>query len=289
MFRMVRRVALAFVLALVCLTSVSAAPDIKDTRLLHQPATNGTHVAFVYADDLWVARLDGSDLRRLTTDDGVESNPAFSPDGQTIAFSAEYEGNVDVYVVPAAGGIPRRLTWHPGADLVQGFVPDGKAVLFTSARAVFTNRFTQLFTVALDGGMPQALPIPNAASGAFSPDGRRIAYNPLSTAFDQWKQYRGGRVSQLWLYNTRDHAVDKVPQPEGRSNDVDGMWIGGNLYFRSDRDGEFNLYVYDAASKQVRQLTRHDDFPILKASAGGGKIVYEQAGYLHLFDPATRS
>lgn len=273
-------------LALTVAALPSAEVSVRDTRLLHQPATNGTHVAFVYADDLWVARIDGSDLRRLTTDDGIESNPAFSPDGRQIAFNAQYEGNTDVYVVPAEGGVPKRLTYHPGQDEVQGFTPDGRQVLFTSARAVFTTRYTQLFTVPLDSGMPEPLPIPNAASGVFSPDGRRVAYNPLGPRFEQWKQYRGGTISRIWLYDMRTRAIEKVPQPPTRANDVDAMWIGDSIYFRSDRDGEFNLYAYDTRSKQIRPITRHDDFPVLNASAGGGKIVYEQAGYLHLLDPA---
>ncbi len=263
--------------------------NVRDTRFLHQPATSGTHVAFVFADDLWVARLDGTDLRRLTTDDGVESSPAFSPDGTLVAFSAQYEGNTDVYVVPAVGGVPKRLTWHPGADEVQGFTPDGRKVLFTSARAVFTSRFTQLFTVALDGGMPEQLPIPHAASGAYSSDGRRIAYNPLAPRFEQWKQYRGGTVSRIWLYDMSSQAVEKVPQPPTRANDVDAMWIGDVVYFRSDRNGEFNLFSYGPGSTEVKQLTNHEDFPVLNLSAGGGRIVYEQAGYLHLFDPAAKA
>ena len=125
--------------------TATARADVTDTRLLAQPATSATHVAFVYAGDLWVARHDGGDVRRLTTDDGLESNPAFSPDGRRLAFSAQYEGNTDVYVVPVEGGVPTRLTWHPGADLVQAFTLDGNAVLFTSGRAVFTARYTQLF------------------------------------------------------------------------------------------------------------------------------------------------
>ncbi|HJU43414.1 MAG TPA: PDZ domain-containing protein [Vicinamibacterales bacterium] len=277
------------VLALVVALGLPVAADVnvRDTRFLHQPATSGTHIAFVYADDLWVARIDGTDVRRLTTDDGLESNPAFSPDGATIAFSAQYDGNTDVYTVPSAGGVPTRLTWHPGADLVQGFTPDGRKVLFTSPRSVFTNRYTQLFTVPLDGGMPDRLPIPNAASGAYSPDARRLAYNPFSPRFEQWKQYRGGTVSRLWLFDLTTQDVEKVPQPATRANDVDAMWIGGVLYFRSDRAGEFNLFSFTPGSNAVRQLTTHQDFPIQRAAAGGGKIVYEQAGYLHLFDPAT--
>jgi tricorn protease len=278
-------VTLALVAALA--VPVAANVNVRDTRFLHQPATSGTHVAFVYADDLWVARIDGSDVRRLTTDDGVESNPAFSPDGSLIAFSAQYDGNTDVYTVPAAGGVPTRLTWHPGADVVQGFTPDGRRVLFTSPRSVFTNRYTQLFTVPLDGGMPDRLPIPNAASGAYSSDARRMAYNPIAPRFEQWKQYRGGTVSRLWLFDFASQDVEKVPQPATRANDVDGMWIGATLYFRSDRAGEFNLFSFTPGAKDVKQLTTHQDFPILDASVGGGKIVYAQAGYLHQLDPAT--
>jgi tricorn protease len=284
------RFALAVLIAALFLPAVvSTAPSTRDTRLLAQPATNGTHVAFVYADDLWVARIDGTDVRRLTTDDGIEANPAFSPDGKLLAFSAQYDGNTDVFVVPAEGGVPKRLTWHPGADAVQGFTTDGKKVLFTSGRASFTGAFQQLYTVPVEGGVEDQVPVPYANQATYSPDGQRIAYVPLPPAFDEWKQYRGGRVSRLWLFNMGDHAVEKVPQPAGRSNDVDPMWIGGTVYFRSDRDGEFNVYAYDTKSKQVRRVTSHDDFPVVKASAGGGKIAYEQAGWLHLLDPATGS
>jgi tricorn protease len=284
--RLARFALLMLFAGLVVPAAVSTEPNTRDTRLLAQPATNGTHVAFVYADDLWVAKLDGTDVRRLTTDDGVETRPAFSPDGKLIAFSAQYDGNVDAFVVAAEGGVPRRLTWHPGPDLVQGFTADGAGVLFTSGRAAFTGAYQHLYTVPVGGGVETQLPIPNAYQAAYAPDGKRIAYNPLPPAFDQWKQYRGGRVSRLWLYNTGDHAIEKVPQPPERANDVDPMWMGGTVYFRSDRDGEFNVYAYDTASKQVRRVTKHEDFPVLKASAGGGKIVYEQAGWLHLLDPA---
>jgi len=260
--------------------------NVADTRLLAQPAASATHVAFVYAGDLWVARQDGSDVRRLTTDDGVESNPAFSPDGRQIAFSAQYEGNTDVYVVAAEGGVPTRLTWHPGADIVQAFTADGASVLFTSARAVFTNRYTQLFSVPIRGGMPEALPIPNAAQAAPGPGGR-IAYNPLAGRFEQWKQYRGGTVSEIWIYDPVGHEIEKIPQPPTRSNDTDAMWIENAVYFRSDRNGEFNIFSYDPRTKAVRQLTEFADFPILSASAGGRTIVYERSGHLHLFDPAT--
>src|SRR5687767_2514509 len=203
---------------------VAARVDPADTKLLTQPAVSASHLAFIYAGDLFVSDLTAEaagNVRRLTTDDGVESNPAFSPDGRTIAFSAQYDGNVDVYTVPVGGGAPSRLTWHPGADTVQGFTPDGKRVLFTSQRATFTTRYAQLFTVPVEGGIEEALPIPNAWRATYSPDGQRLAYNPLAARFLQWKQYRGGTASRLWLYETKGHAIEKIPQPASRANDID--------------------------------------------------------------------
>ncbi len=270
------------------LPAPAGAIDTSDTLMLTQPAASASHLAFVYADDLWVANLDGSQPRRLTSDRGVESSAVFSPDGTRVAFSAQYDGNTDVFVVPAGGGLPKRLTWHPGADLVRGFTPDGTRVLFASQRATVTPRQFQFWTVPVNGGVEQRLPIPHAFQGSYSPDGRRIAYNPHTPAHLQWKNYRGGTVATVVLYDTATHATEKVPQPEGRANDADPMWMGGTVYFRSDRSGEFNLFAFDPATKAVTQLTTHDDFPVLHASAAAGRIVYEQAGRLHVLDGAAR-
>ncbi len=266
---------------------VSFAVDTNDTALLTQPAISAKAIAFVYANDLWTADLDGRNVRRLTTDIGLETNPVFSPDGTLIAFSGQYDGNVDIYLVPASGGVPKRLTWHPGADIVQGFTPAGSAVLFTSGRFSFTARHTQLFTVPVGGGFPEQLNIPNAFRAVYSPDGKRLAYNPLYDAFIQWKHYRGGTVSTIRIFDTKDNSIEKVPQPEGRANDPGPMWIGDKVYFRSDRNGEFNIFSYDTKTKAVAQLTDHKDFPVLSASAGAGRIIYEQAGRLHILDPET--
>lgn len=281
------RVALVLAGGLLASTLAHAA-DIQDTRLLTQPAVSDRHIAFVYAGDLWICDLDGRNVRRLTSDQGTESNPAFSPDGTQVAFSAQYDGNTDVFVVPAAGGVPTRLTWHPGADVTMGFTPDGKSVLFTSPRSVFTGRYTQLFTVPLTGGVETPLAIPNAARATYSADGQSIAYNPIAPAHLQWKHYRGGTVSQVYLYRTKDHGIDKIPQPPGRANDADPMWVGDTVYFRSDRNGEFNLFTFDPKTKAIAQVTTHADFPVLNAAASKSHIVYEQAGYLHLFDVKTK-
>ncbi len=281
----------SFALALALSVGLAAATglwavDTVDTKMLSKPAVSAERIAFVYANDLWTAGLDGRDVRRLTAAVGGETDPAFSPDGRLIAFSGQYDGNVDVFVVPAAGGVPRRLTWHPSADLVLGFTPDGASVLFVSARNSAVRGYSRLFTVPVAGGEATMLEVPYASDADISPDGRFIAYSPFPEAFSQWKNYRGGRFSRLWIFDTKTRAVEKVPQPAGRSNDVDPMWAGGKLLFRSDRDGEFNLFAFDPATKKVERLTDFRDFPILSASAGAGRVAFEQAGVLHLYDIA---
>jgi tricorn protease len=269
-------------LALAIASAPVLAQDIQNTRLLSQPTVSASHVAFTYAGDLWVSNRDGSGVRRLTTHPGNESNPRFSPDGAWIAFSGQYDGNTDVFLVPVTGGAPTRLTWHPSADVVQDFTPDGSAVLFFSQRNSFTNRYTQLFTISVDGGHPTQLPIPNAFKASYSPDGQRIAYTPLSERFNQWKNYRGGTQTRIWVYDVNDHGVIEIPKPDGGSNDTDPMWIGNTVVFRSDRAGEFNLFSFDPSTNRVDQLTEYDDFPIVNASSDGTDIVFEQAGYLHV-------
>ncbi|WP_029038808.1 S41 family peptidase [Salinimicrobium xinjiangense] len=260
----------------------------EDTRLLSKPAISDTHIAFIYAEDLWVANKNGSNPTRLTIDEGVESNPVFSPDGKMIAFNAEYDGNTDVYVVPVNGGIPQRLTWHPYADYVRGFTPEGSAVLFSSQRNIFTNRYSELFEVPVTGGQITELEIPNAYWASYSPDGKYIAYTPLSERFNQWKHYRGGTATRIWIFNTEDHSVTEIPKPAEGSNDTRPQWLGNKVYFRSDRAGEFNLFSYDIATKQVEQLTHYNEFPVIDLATGNNEIIFEQEGYLHTFDPNSK-
>jgi tricorn protease len=276
---------LASLFALLLFTPFGLAADPNDTRLLSMPAISAKHIAFIYADDLWVADRDGKNPRRLTSDIGVESFPCFSPDGSLIAFSAQYEGNTDVYTIPVTGGVPKRLTYHPGQDIVRAFTPDGQSVLFNSSRHVFSNRHAQLFTVPLEGGMPTQLPIPWGFEAAYSPDGQYIAYCPVRDASTVWKHYRGGTHSRIWIYSVKDHETVEIPQPKDRCNDLDPQWIGNRLFFRSDRNGEYNIYSFEPQAKEPKQLTRFTDFPVLDISAGAGTIIFEQAGYLHTLNP----
>ncbi|MBL8517564.1 MAG: PD40 domain-containing protein [Betaproteobacteria bacterium] len=261
--------------------SALALPNPADTRFVAEPAVSARHIAFTYAGDIWIADRNGQQVRRLTSDTGGEYTPVFSPDGNSVAFSAQYEGNTDVYIVSVAGGVPRRLTFHPDVDAVQGFTPDGRNVVFTSQRNSFNGRHRQLFTVPVDGGVETQHEIPHAWRAAYSPDGKRIAYNPNAPAFEQWKHYRGGRTSEIWLFTDADNSIEKIPQPKERCNDVDPQWIGNTIYFRSDRDGELNIYAYDTARKSVTRLTSHADFPVLGLAATADGLVYEQAGWLH--------
>ena len=265
----------------------AGAVDTSDTSFLHEPAIGAGRIVFVYADDLWTARPDGSDARRLTAHPGPESSPFLSPDGRLVAFTGTYDGNPDAYVMPVDGGEPTRLTWHPGPDAVVGWTPEGQ-VLFRSPRSVFSNRYNQFFAVGPKGGAPTAMPVPNGFRAAMSPDGKYLAYTPLNEPFRQWKNYRGGSHSRIFVLKLDGLGVEVIPQPEGRCNDTYPMWVGETAYFLSDRAGEFNLFSYDRGSKAIEQLTRHDDFPVEAASSGAGTIVYEQAGRIWTFDPTSK-
>ena len=271
------------ILTILFLLSAAAvcAAQTEGPLLAQKPTVSRTQIAFVYAGDLWTAPREGGDAERLTTGPGTETDPYFSGDGSMIAFTGEYDGNVDAYVVAAKGGVPRRLTHHPGPDVVCGWTPDGKQILFRSYRNSY-SRFGRLFTIAADGGFPMELPLPMAEEGSFSPDGSRIAYLPLARAFQAWKRYRGGRTTKIWLANLSDSRVEEIPRTN--SNDFNPMWIEGRVYFLSDRNGAATLFSYDPASKKVTQVIRNDGLDIKSASAGPGAIAYEQFGSLHLFD-----
>jgi tricorn protease len=263
------------------------------TQLLHNPAMNRTQIVFSYAGDLWTVSRQGGSSTRLTSGMGIESNPVFSPDGATIAFTGEYDGNVDVYTIAAAGGIPKRITYHSAADYAIGWTPDSKRILFRSTRESY-SRFTQLFSVSRDGGLAEALPLPMAFAGAFSPDGQRMAYAPLDGGqfgrtperFVAWKRYRGGDASYLWIVNFRDLSTEKIPRAD--SNDINPIWIGNQIYFLSDRNGAMTLFRYDAGTKAVTEVIKNAGHDIRDASAGPGGIVYEQFGQILIYDTENR-
>jgi tricorn protease len=281
-------------LTIALLAAAPAAFGAGAMHLLQKPAMNKAQIVFTYAGDLWSVPRQGGAATRLTAGAGVETEAAFSPDGNTLAFTGQYDGNTDVFTVPAAGGVPRRVTYHPDADRVVGWTPDGKRILFRSTRESY-SRYVQLFTVSPEGGLPDALPLPMAAAGAYSPDGKRMVYAPLDSGqfptgfenFVSWKRYRGGRASYLWVVNFADLSTQKIPRTD--SNDTCPMWIGDRIYFLSDRGGPMTLYRYDPQGRQqpVKAL-ENTGKDIVFASAGPGGIVYEQFGAIHIYDPATQ-
>jgi len=252
--------------------------------LIQKPTLSRTQIVFVYAGDLWIVGRDGGTASRLTTGVGVETDPKFSPDGSLIAFTGEYDGNVDVYVVATTGGVPRRLTYHPGPDLVSAWSPDGKQILFRSPRTS-TNPVPKLFTIPVDGGFPTEVPLPMGVTGSYSSDGTRLAYVPTIKFQDAWKQYRGGQTTPIWIASLSDSSVEKLPRDN--SNDSNPMWVGDKLYFLSDRSGSVSLFAYDTNSKKVTQLVKNDGLDIKSAEAGPGGIVFEQFGSIHLYDFAS--
>lgn len=264
-----------------CAPAWSTAP-----LLLRNPSLSADSIAFLYADDIWSVARDGGEARRLTSTGTVTAGPYYSPDHSQIAYSTTAQGLTDVYVIGAAGGVPRRLTWEPTGSKVAGWTADGQEVLFTSGHASHAD-FLRLFHVRADGvGPAQVYPLPGAAGGSFSADGKTLAYVPFAQWQAAWKRYRGGQTTPIWLADMKTLDVEKIPREN--SNDSHPVWVGTSVYFLSDRDGRVSLYRYDTGSKQVEKLLDQPAFDLKTMSAGPGALVYEQFGSLHLYDLATR-
>lgn len=289
-----KRLFLIFALTAVLVCGSAFLNAEEGTKLLRFPDVCGESVAFCYGGDLWKAPLSGGEASRLTAHPGQEFFPKFSPDGKWIAFTGQYDGDEQVYVIPACGGEPRQLTWYPtpgpnaprrGYDCqVMGWTPDGKSVMFRSGRmSNGVDSLTRLFLVPLEGGLPEPLPMPSAGAGDIAPDGNRIVYSPLFRDFRSWKRYQGGWAQYLIIYD-RD-ADEYKPIPTTPRTDRDPMWAGGTVWFVSDRDGTLNLYRYDQASDTVEKKTEYSDWDVRWASSDGNtKIVYEVGGALKYFD-----
>jgi tricorn protease len=265
-----------------------------ESKLLRFPDIHGDQVAFVHAGDIYRAHADGGAAVRLTSHAGQELYPKFSPDGAWIAFSAEYNGTRQVYVMPAGGGEPRQLTWYNdvgpmpprgGTDYrVLDWTPDGRHVVVRANRNPSGERDGRPYLVPVDGGMETPLAIPETGGGMLSPDGSKFVYTPIDREFRAWKRYRGGRAQDVWVYDLS--ANSSVRLTDSRATDHQPMWVGDTVYFVSDRDYTLNLYAIDPAGGEARRLTDFED-DILWPSAGPQRIVFEKAGGLWRFDPAS--
>ncbi|HLZ12871.1 MAG TPA: PDZ domain-containing protein [Candidatus Acidoferrum sp.] len=277
------RVRLVLILSLLTIVSAAIVAAEETPLLATWPTVNQTSITFSYGGYLWTVPRSGGDARQLTTG-GHETTPIYSPDGKWIAFLGQYDGNGDVFVIPADGGEPRRLTWHPGQDTPVGWTPDGKKVLFTSARQAYAD-FERLYTVPIEGGVPEVLPMWRGESASFSPDGSRIAYVPNIKWQESWKRYRGGQTTPIYIVRLRDLQLEKLPREN--SNDDDPVWIGDTIYFLSDRNGPVTLFAYDTKTKAVKQVLENRGFDLKSLNGGPDVLVYEQFGGVYLFDPKS--
>ncbi len=262
--------------------------DTADTRLLSTPAIAEGKIAFAYADDIWVADADGSNPEAVDVAPGRGAEPVLLAGWQAHRLHGQLRRQRRRLRHPhrgrradAADLAPRRRTSSAASR------PTARCSSARNARSSRAGTPSSSRS-ASTGGVPGRLPIPTADKGAISPDGKFLAYTPLGEMFRQWKNYRGGTASRIWVLKLDDLSHEEIPKPAGGCNDTEPMWIGETVYFLSDRDGEFNLYSYDRNSKTVTRCTHHDAFPIASASAGAGKIIYEQAGWIHRFDPHER-
>jgi len=277
---------------------VTASPAPAQTKLLRYPDIHGETVVFTYGGDLWKAPATGGTAIRLTAHPGQELFAKFSPDGQWIAFTGQYDGDEQVYVVPATGGEPTRLTWYPAEgplpprwgydNQVYGWTRDGDKVLFRSLRDAGGGTDTRLYTVARTGGLPEPLPMPSSGAGDFSPDGGRVVYSPLFRDFRHWKRYQGGWAQDLYVFDLASREVKGIAHSVRTERDP--MWIGDTIYLVSDRDDYLNLYAADPATGAVEQLTHYTGIDVRWPSTDHvNRIVYELGGQLHIYDVAKGS
>jgi len=258
-----------------------------NARMLRQPDVSESHITFVYAGDIWIVPKSGGTAQRVSSPRGEESFPRFSPDGSTIAFSGNYDGNLDVYTVPAFGGDPVRVTHHPMGDRMLEWYADGNSLLYASSMESGRQRFSQLYSVSKDGGLPEKLPVPYGEFGAVSPDGEWLAYIPITRDYRTWKRYRGGMAPDIWLFNLEDYSSQNITNSD--ANETQPMWHDGTLYFLSDRGPNMrhNIWAYDLETEALRQVTQFTDFDIHFPAIGPSDMVFEAGGRLYVMDLST--
>lgn len=267
-----------------------------EARLLRFPATNGKEIVFSYAGDLYKVPAAGGEAQRLTSHVGYEMFPRFSPDGKTIAFTGQYDGNTEVYTMPATGGEPLRVTYtatNSRDDLGDRMGPNNIVMTWTpdGQRIVYRNRISdgfsgKLFTVDKEGGLSEAIPLPEGGFCNYSPDGKQLAYNRVMREFRTWKYYKGGMADDIWVYNPNSKTVENITN--NVAQDIFPMWIGDEIFFLSDRDRIMNIFVYNTKTKQTAKVTDFTEYDVKFPSASGNTIVFENGGYIYKMDAATR-
>jgi len=272
-------------LFLVCFVLFSAYVQAQGTRLLRQPTISTTHIAYTYAGDLWVSDLSGNQTLRLTSTPAVESDPHFSPDGKTIAFTSNRSGVNTVYTIPVKGGEVKRLTWYPAPSNVRGWTPDGKKVLYASTRETAPSSYDRLWTVSREGGVSTMLNAQWGTKASFSPDAKQIVIDKVRRWDWEWRAYRGGQNTPLIILNLEDSSEKLLPNE--LTTDVQPVWIGDKIYFLSDRDWAMNIWMYDTKANELKQITKFKDIDIKSLSGNKEKLVFERDGYLHTYEVSS--
>ena len=289
-----KRILLA-VISLVAALPLLAAPAADEARLLRFPAVGGGKIVFCYAGDLYSVDINGGRAVKLTSDVGYECFPKISPDGKTVAFTAQYDGNTEVYTIPITGGEPKRLTYSALVsrdkvgermgpnNIVMGWTPDGKQIVYRSKQWCFSGLRAQLCKVSVDGGLPEFIPTTEGGFCSYSPDGRQLAMNRMFREFRTWKYYRGGQADDIWIHTVGTTKLEKITDNDAQ--DIFPMWIGNEIYYLSDRDRTMNLFVYDTRSKQSRKVTDFTEYDCkFPAHSADGFVVFENGGYIYKYD-----
>lgn len=267
----------------------------KDVRLLRFPDINKDLVAFVYAGDIWTVSANGGDAKRLTSHEGFELFPKISPDGQWIAFSGEYSGTRQVFVMPVEGGVPKQLTYYNSVgpmpprggfdNVVLDWTPDSKNIMVRMNRTEFGQRNGKYFLVSIEGGFEKPLEITDGGFGVFSPDAKKVAFAHIAREFRSWKRYKGGRAADIWIYDLENHKAQKITEFKG--SDQIPTWYGDKIYFASDRDFRLNLFSYDVNTKAIEKVTNHTEYDVMWPSGENGMITYENGGYIYTLNLTT--
>lgn len=284
---------------LLCVLIIKTSYSQDETRLLRFPAVHGNQVVFSYAGDLYTVERNGGTARRLTGNEGYEMFARISPDGSTIAFTAQYDGNTEVFTVPSSGGEPKRITHTAtlGRDdiadrmgpnnIVMTWTPDGKNIVYRSRRYSFNAFRGQLFSVPVTGGLSSEIPLMNGGFCSYSPDGKKLAFNRVFREFRTWKYYKGGMADDIWVYDFETGEVKNVTN--NASQDIIPMWHGNEIYFISDRDRTMNLFAYDVNTGETRKVTNYSDFDIKFPSLGNDAIAFEKGGFIYLYEFSTKA